>query len=41
VELNRATVSIDIFGTSAHGNIVYEKFGFTVENVIAKYKELF
>jgi transketolase len=40
VELNYATVSINIFGTSAPGNMVYEKFGFTAKNTIAKYKEL-
>ncbi|WP_277949751.1 hypothetical protein [Priestia endophytica] len=40
MELNCATVSIDIFGTSALGNMVYEKFGFTAKNTIAKYKEL-
>jgi transketolase len=40
VGLNGATVTIDTFGASAPGNIVYEKFGFTVENVIAKYKSL-
>ncbi|MFP3845698.1 hypothetical protein SFC65_06905 [Priestia filamentosa] len=32
--------NIETCGALAPGNIVYEKFGFTVENVIAKYKEL-
>ncbi|HWO97389.1 MAG TPA: transketolase [Bacillus sp. (in: firmicutes)] len=40
VGLNGATVTIDTFGASAPGTIVYERFGFTVENVIAKYKSL-
>jgi len=40
VGLNGVTVTIDTFGASAPGTIVYEKFGFTVENVIAKYKSL-
>lgn len=40
VGLNGATVTIDTFGASAPGTIIYEKFGFTVENVIAKYKSL-
>lgn len=30
-----ATVSIDTFGASAPGPVCYEKFGFTVDNVIA------
>lgn len=33
-------ISIDHYGASAPGNIVLEKSGFTVENVIAKAKEL-
>jgi len=36
-----ATVSIDQFGSSAPGNICLEKFGFTVDNVVAKAKQLF
>ncbi|WP_268586295.1 hypothetical protein [Priestia endophytica] len=40
MELSGIMVSIDTFGASVHGNIVYEKVGFTAENVIAKYKEL-
>jgi transketolase len=34
------TVSIDRFGASAPGNLCLEKFGFTVENVVAKAKAL-
>ncbi|MDX2098595.1 MAG: transketolase, partial [Leptolyngbyaceae cyanobacterium bins.59] len=32
------TVSIDTFGASAPGNVCLEKFGYTVENVVAKAK---
>ncbi|NQV10897.1 MAG: transketolase, partial [Cyanobacteria bacterium] len=35
-----ATVSIDRFGASAPGAVCLEKFGFTVENVVAKAKAL-
>jgi transketolase len=35
-----ASISIDRFGASAPGNVVMEKFGFTVENVVAKAKQL-
>jgi transketolase len=35
-----AMVSIDRFGASAPGGVVMEKFGFTVENVLAKAKQL-
>lgn len=35
-----ASISIDTFGASAPGNVVMEKFGFTVDNVIAKAKAL-
>jgi transketolase len=34
------TVSIDRFGASAPGNLCLEKFGFTVDNVVAKAKAL-
>jgi transketolase len=34
------TVSIDRFGASAPGPVLLEKFGFTVENVVAKAKAL-
>lgn len=35
-----AMISIDRFGVSAPGNLALEKFGFTVDNVVAKAKEL-
>ncbi len=35
-----STVSIETFGASAPGNLIMEKFGFTVENVVAKAKAL-
>jgi transketolase len=35
-----AMISIDRFGVSAPGNIALEKFGYTVDNVVAKAKEL-
>jgi transketolase len=31
---------MDRFGASAPAKILFEKFGFTVENVVAKAKEL-
>ncbi|MCT7950283.1 transketolase [Ancylothrix sp. C2] len=34
------TVSIDTFGASAPGEVLLEKFGFTVDNVVAKAKAL-
>ena len=34
------SISIDRFGASAPAKIIFEKFGFTVENVVAKAKEL-
>jgi transketolase len=33
-------VSIDRFGASAPGPLLMEKFGFTVDNVVAKAKAL-
>jgi len=33
-------IGIDTFGASAPGGVVLEKFGFTVDNVVAKAKEL-
>lgn len=35
-----AMISIDRFGASAPGGVVMEKFGFTVDNIVAKAKEL-
>lgn len=40
VGLKGITIGIDHFGASAPGEILLEKFGFTVENVIKKAKEL-
>jgi len=40
VGLDGDTVSIDRFGASAPGNVCLEKFGFTVDNVLAKAKAL-
>ncbi|MFP4009331.1 MAG: transketolase [Spirulinaceae cyanobacterium] len=34
------TVSINTFGTSAPGDVALEKFGFTVDNVVAKAKQI-
>jgi transketolase len=34
------TIGIDQYGSSAPGNVVMEKFGFTVDNVVAKAKAL-
>jgi transketolase len=36
----KSTVSIDRFGASAPAKVNFEKFGFTVENVVARAKEL-
>lgn len=41
VGLDGIIIGIDQFGASGKGNEVIEKFGFTVENVVAKYKEAF
>lgn len=35
-----ATIGINQFGASAPGNVVMEKFGFTVDNILAKAKAL-
>jgi transketolase len=40
VGFDGATISIDRFGASAPGPLCMEKFGFTVENVVAKAKAL-
>ncbi|NMB08089.1 MAG: transketolase [Tissierellia bacterium] len=40
VGLDGETISIDGFGASAPGNQLFEKFGFTVENVVEKALEL-
>jgi len=36
----KSTISIDRFGASAPAKIIFEKLGFTVDNVVAKAKEL-
>jgi transketolase len=33
-------ISIDRFGASAPGNVLMEKFGYTLENVLTKAKAL-
>jgi transketolase len=35
-----SVIGIDHYGASAPGKVVFEKFGFTVENVVAKAREL-
>ena len=40
VGLDGATVGMTSFGASAPGGLLFEKFGFTVENVVATYKKL-
>ena len=41
VGLEGTTVTINHFGASAPGDLVLKEFGFTVENVVAKYNSLF
>ena len=36
----KSSISIDHFGASAPAKIIFEKYGFTIENVVAKAKEL-
>jgi len=40
VGLNGAIVGMTTFGESAPAELLFEEFGFTVENVVAKAKEL-
>lgn len=40
VGLDGDTITLDHFGASAPGEILFEKFGFTVENVVEKAEEL-
>jgi len=40
VGLNGAVIGLDHFGASAPGKLVFEKYGFTVDNVVAKAKAL-
>jgi transketolase len=35
-----ASISVDTFGASAPDKVVFEKYGFTVDNVVAKAKAL-
>lgn len=37
----KSVIGIDHYGASAPAKVIFEKFGFTVENVVAKAKELF
>jgi transketolase len=34
------SISVETFGSSAPGNVCLERFGFTVDNVLARAKEL-
>jgi transketolase len=36
----KSVIALDHYGASAPAMIVFEKFGFTIENVVAKAKEL-
>ena len=36
----KSIISIEHYGASAPAKVIFEKFGFTVENVVAKAKEL-
>ena len=40
VGLNGAIVGMTTFGESAPAELLFEEFGFTVDNVVAKAKEL-
>ena len=40
VGLDGAMIGIDKYGASAPGDIVIEKYGFTVENVVQTFKNL-
>ena len=39
-DAGKSTISIDRYGASAPAKVIFEKLGFTVENVVAKAKEL-
>ncbi|MBM7552643.1 transketolase [Thalassobacillus pellis] len=41
VGIDGEVIGIDTFGASAPGDVVMEKYGFTVENVVAKAEKLF
>ena len=36
----KSVIGIDHYGASAPAKVIFEKFGFTVENVVSKAKEL-
>jgi transketolase len=40
IGIEGTTVTIDHFGASAPGDLILKEFGFTVENVVAKYQSL-
>ena len=40
VGLDGASVGIDTYGESAPGKVVFEHFGFTVDNVVATAKSI-
>jgi len=40
VGIDGDTITIDHFGASAPGKVLFEKFGFTVENVVEKAEKL-
>ncbi|SKA06902.1 transketolase [Pilibacter termitis] len=40
IGLDGATITIDTWGASAPGDIVFKEYGFTVENVVARFEEL-
>jgi transketolase len=35
-----STISVDTFGASAPGNVILEKYGYTIDNIVAKAKAL-
>ena len=41
VGLDGATVTMDTFGASAPANVLFEKFNFTVENVVNTFKKIY
>ena len=41
IGIDGATVTMDTFGSSAPGNKLFEKYGFTVENIVETAKNLF
>lgn len=41
IGLDGVAIGIDTFGTSAPGNLLFEEYGFTVENIVEKASKLF